>query len=48
VLVVALGTIGMIALRQMADADNQEQSQERLEESVAAQLQNLRDHLFRR
>jgi hypothetical protein len=43
-LLVALGSIGLIALRQAADADDQA----RLEEAVAAQLQTLRDHLFRR
>ena len=42
-LAVALGSIGLIALRQAADASDQE----RLEQAVAAQLQSLRDHLFK-
>ena len=41
---VALGSIGPTALRQVADTHNRE----RLEEAVAAQLQSLRDHLFKR
>jgi hypothetical protein len=43
-LAVALGSIGLMALRQVADANDQE----RLEQAVAAQLQSLRDHLFKR
>jgi hypothetical protein len=51
VLAVALGSIGLIVLRQITDAqvaDNDDQKQERLEQAVTAQLQSLRDHLFRR
>lgn len=40
----ALGSIGLLALRRLADADDRV----RLEETVAAQLQALRDHLFTR
>jgi hypothetical protein len=43
-LIVALGSIGLIVLRQLNDNNDQE----RLERAVAAQLQSLRDHLFRR
>jgi hypothetical protein len=43
-LVLALGSIGLIVLRQAADASDQE----RLEQAVAAQRQHLRDHLFKR
>jgi hypothetical protein len=48
-LIVALGSIGLIVLRQLDDAqvaDNNDQ--ERLERAVATQLQSLRDQLFRR
>jgi hypothetical protein len=49
--VVALGALGLMALWQMADArvaDNTDRKQERLEQAVAAQLQSLREHLFKR
>jgi len=49
-LVVALGSIGLIAVRQLTEAqmaDTIDQEQARLERTVAAQLQSLRDHLFR-
>ena len=49
--VVALGSIGLIALKQMSDtrvAKDTDQQQQRLEQAVAAQLQNLREHLFKR
>jgi len=36
--------LGLIALRRLADAENAA----RLEQTVEAQLQALRDHLFRR
>jgi hypothetical protein len=41
---VALGSIGLIVLRQVADPNDQD----RLEQALAAQLQSLRDHLFTR
>jgi hypothetical protein len=43
-LIVALGSIGLFVVRQLADDDQEE----RLERAVAAQLQSLRDHLFKR
>jgi hypothetical protein len=43
-LMVALGSIGLIVIRQLADGDDQK----RLEQAVAAQLQSLRNHLFER
>lgn len=49
--VVTLGSIGLIALKQMSDtrvANDADQQQQRLEQAVAAQLQNLREHLFKR
>ncbi len=50
-LVVALGSIGLIAVRQLTEpsiADTVDEEQARLEQAVAAQLQSLRDHLFKR
>jgi sensor domain CHASE-containing protein len=50
-LVAALGSLGLMALSQMADdqvAEKTDRKQERLEQAVAAQLQSLRDHLFKR
>jgi hypothetical protein len=40
----ALGSIGLLALERLTEADDRL----RLEETVEAQLQALRDHLFRR
>ena len=50
-LVVALGSLGLIALRQATGttiADDSDGEQERLEQAVAAQLLGLREHLFKR
>jgi hypothetical protein len=43
-LALALGSIGLLALERLTEADDQL----RLEETVEAQLQALRDHLFKR
>lgn len=43
-LVVALGSLGLIAVRRLVGAEDAAQ----LERTVEAQLQALRDHLFRR
>ncbi|MGD0291159.1 MAG: hypothetical protein ABSC63_16065 [Candidatus Binataceae bacterium] len=50
-LLVALGSVGLMALRRAADAriaDNNDHKRERLAQAAAAQLQSLRDHLFKR
>jgi hypothetical protein len=43
-LALALGSIGLLALERLTEADDRL----RLEETVEAQLQALRDHLFNR
>ena len=43
-LALALGSIGLVALERLTEADERL----RLEETVEAQLQALRDHLFKR
>jgi hypothetical protein len=45
----ALGSLGLMALSLMVDDElSDNDRQERLEQAVAAQLQSLRDHLFKR
>ncbi|MBI3759323.1 MAG: hypothetical protein HY269_06165 [Deltaproteobacteria bacterium] len=43
-LALALGSIGLLALGRLTEADDRTL----LEETVEAQLQTLRDHLFKR
>jgi hypothetical protein len=43
-LALALGSIGLLALERLTEADDRL----RLEETVETQLQALRDHLFKR